>query len=130
MFRQHHWHHWPTGPFVVPAGPSGERQSPLGAQPPTFDEQTEVRVDTGVTVVVADPLSLTADGRVDGAEVDGRLTWAAGEHEVAAGTMLVFPAQAEVPHVSGLPAYPARPGRRRWAPAGAAQITRCSRRTR
>jgi len=90
--------------FLLIVWQSGGLGTLTGAQSPTFDEQTEVRVDTGVTVVVADPLNLSAEGRVDGAEVDGRLTWAAGEHEVAAGTVLVFPAQAEVPHVSGLPA--------------------------
>ncbi|CAN5852615.1 hypothetical protein BH18ACT7_BH18ACT7_25900 [soil metagenome] len=41
---------------------------------------------------------------MDGADVDGQLTWAAGQHRVAAGTVLSFPAGAEVPHVTGLPA--------------------------
>ncbi|MGI8627875.1 MAG: cation acetate symporter [Geodermatophilaceae bacterium] len=90
--------------FLLIVWQSGGIGSLTGAQQPTFDEQTDVRIDTEVTVVVADPLNLDAVGNVDGAEVDGPLRWAVGEHEVAAGTVLVFPADAEVPHVRGLPA--------------------------
>ncbi|MDQ4031158.1 MAG: cation acetate symporter, partial [Actinomycetota bacterium] len=94
--------------FALIVWQSGGIGSLTGAQQPTFEAPTDVRIDTTVTVVVADPLSLDAVGRVDGAEIDGPLRWAAGEHEVAAGTVLAFPADAEVPHVSGLPALSGR----------------------
>lgn len=90
--------------FLLIVWQSGGVGSLTGAAPPTFDEQTDVRVDARVVVVVQAPLLLDAVGAVDGADIDGSLTLDAGEHEVAAGTLLVFPAGAEVPHVSGLPA--------------------------
>ncbi|MDQ3504351.1 MAG: cation acetate symporter [Actinomycetota bacterium] len=90
--------------FLLIVWQSGGFADLSGAQPPIFEDQTEVRVDTAVTVLVEAPLALEAAGSVDGADVDGQLTWAAGEHRVAAGTVLSFPAGAEVPHVTGLPA--------------------------
>jgi len=90
--------------FLLIVWQSGGVAALTSTQSPTFDEQTEVRVDTGVTVLVEDALAFQASGMVDGIEVDGPLDWAVGEHEVGAGTVLVFPAGAEVPHVSDLPA--------------------------
>jgi Na+(H+)/acetate symporter ActP len=90
--------------FLLIVWQSGGFANLSGAQSPTFDEQTEVRVDTAVTVVVAESLTLSADGNVDGGDIDGPATWGAGEHQIAAGTVLVFPDGAAVPHVSGLPA--------------------------
>jgi len=90
--------------FLLIVWQSGGFATLTGAQPPTFEERTEVRIDAPVTVVVGQPLTLEAVGSVDAVEVDGLLSWEAGEHQVAAGTVLTFPDGAEVPHVSGLPA--------------------------
>ncbi|MBA3339335.1 MAG: cation acetate symporter [Geodermatophilaceae bacterium] len=90
--------------FLLIVWQAGGLGSLNGDQPPVFDEQTQVRVDTSVTAAADAPLILEARGTVDGVEVDGSVNWAAGEHQVGAGTILVFPAGAEVPHISGLPA--------------------------
>jgi len=90
--------------FLLIVWQSGGFADLSGAQAPAFDEQTEVRVDTAVTVVVQEPSTPSVDGSADGAELDGPVRWAAGEHQIEAGTVLVFPEGAAVPHVSGLPA--------------------------
>jgi Na+(H+)/acetate symporter ActP len=74
--------------------------------PPAFTETTTVRVETDVVLQVTEPMQLTAVGEVDGtADVDGTVYWGAGEHEVAEGTILTFPAASAVPVVVGAPAH-------------------------
>jgi Predicted symporter len=78
--------------------------SPTGTARPAgevFAERTTVTVRTGVTMVVEQPVTVTAEGVVDGAEVAGELQWQPGEHTVESGTQLVFPAGAEVPVPTG-----------------------------
>jgi Na+(H+)/acetate symporter ActP len=70
---------------------------------PTFAEATTISVETPVRLEVAAPTELTARGTVDGAAVDGPLTWAPGVHEVAAGAELRFPAGSGVPVPAGTP---------------------------
>jgi len=77
--------------------------SALSEATPTFDDRTTVQVEYAVTVDVVEPVDLTARGVVDGARVAGPVRWDAGEHTIAAGTALVFPAGAQVPHLQGTP---------------------------
>ncbi len=94
--------------FLLIVWQSGGLGPLTGDQSPTFPEETTVLVDTAVSVVAEDSLTLRARGTVDGTEVDGALTWAPGEHEVAAGSELVFSAGAQVPQVSELPTLSGR----------------------
>jgi Na+(H+)/acetate symporter ActP len=71
---------------------------------PDFPAETTVTVRTNVVLQVVGPVALTASGEVDGVSVDGPLEWAAGPHEVLAGSRLVFPAGSPVPTVLGTPA--------------------------
>ncbi|MDN5932160.1 MAG: cation acetate symporter, partial [Pseudonocardia sp.] len=71
---------------------------------PDFPAETTVTIRTDAVLQVVDPVSLTASGEVDGVSVDGPLDWAAGSHEVLAGSELVFPAGTPVPTVQGRPA--------------------------
>ncbi|MDQ3885864.1 MAG: cation acetate symporter [Actinomycetota bacterium] len=72
---------------------------------PYFTAATSVDVETDVTLQVDAPLPLAATGQVDGVAVDGPLYWAAGEHEVAEGTELHFPANSRVPTVTSSPLH-------------------------
>lgn len=72
--------------------------------PPTFHGVSTVRVDTDATVQVGAPVTVAAAGRVDGVVVGGAtLMWQVGEHTVAAGSTLVFPAGTPVPVIEGAP---------------------------
>jgi cation/acetate symporter len=71
--------------------------------PPVFSTTTTVRVQTSVELNVLTPVSVTADGVVDGSRYDGPITLAVGKHDVRDGAVLVFPAGATAPHASGLP---------------------------
>ena len=70
--------------------------------PPVFAETTDVDFASAVDIQVEQPVTVVADGRVDGVVVDGRVTLDVGEHRVADDTHLVFPAGAAAPHASGL----------------------------
>ncbi|PVY30587.1 sodium/solute symporter [Williamsia muralis] len=82
----------------------GEDQELGSAAPPTVAEQTTVDCTTDVVVQVNSDLWVTADGTVDGGEVNGPIRLTAGDHEVSAGTSLVLAPGAAVPVVSGAPA--------------------------
>ncbi|GAA4868178.1 cation acetate symporter [Actinomycetospora straminea] len=67
--------------------------------PPAFTEATTVEVSTPVTLQVATPVEIGVRGEVDGATVNGPVSWAPGLHTVDAGTELRFPAGSPVPVV-------------------------------
>ncbi|HTC70361.1 MAG TPA: cation acetate symporter, partial [Acidothermaceae bacterium] len=60
--------------------------------PPVFATTTTVRVQTSVDFNVVTPVTVTADGTVDGSKIDGPLTLTVGKHDVRDGAVLVFPA--------------------------------------
>ena len=68
--------------------------------PPVFTDATSVDVSTPVTLQVAAPIDIGVRGEVDGATVNGPVSWAPGLHTVDAGTTLSFPAGAAVPVVT------------------------------
>jgi cation/acetate symporter len=92
-------------PAVVLLGVVGgiHRSSLTRPVPPVFSTTTTVRVQTAVELNVLTPVSVTADGEIDGSPIDGPLTLGIGKHEVRDGAVLVFPAGATAPHASGLP---------------------------
>ena len=71
--------------------------------PPVFATTTTVRVQTSVDFNVVTPVTVTADGTIDGSKVDGPLTLTVGKHDVRDGAVLVFPAGSPTPHATGLP---------------------------
>ena len=71
--------------------------------PPSTATDTRVDVRADVVLQVPEPITLSADGTVDGASVDGPLSWSPGRHEVTSGTELRFPAGAPLPTVIGSP---------------------------
>jgi cation/acetate symporter len=71
--------------------------------PPVFATQTTVHVQTSVDIVVITPVTVTADGTIEGVKVDGPLNLVPGKYEVKDGAVLVFPAGAPTPHATGLP---------------------------
>jgi Na+(H+)/acetate symporter ActP len=81
------------------------RGTPLTAPHlPRFASATTVDVRSAVAVDVSHPVTVRAQGRVDGRRYGGPLRLTTGRHEVAAGTELGFPAGADVPHVTSVPA--------------------------
>ncbi|HXV91854.1 MAG TPA: cation acetate symporter [Pseudonocardia sp.] len=72
--------------------------------PPQFPDRTTVDIRTDVVLQVSLPVTLEAEGRVDGERVDGTLRWEVGEHTVEEGSRLVFAGGAPVPVVAGAPA--------------------------
>lgn len=90
--------------FLLAAWRADSAPTAVGGAAPTFSRSTTVQVDNAITVRVAAPVQVHADGTLDGSPVDGPVRWEAGEHAVAAGTTLVFPAGAAVPHLSSTPA--------------------------
>jgi Na+(H+)/acetate symporter ActP len=65
---------------------------------PTFRETTDVQVKSDVVIVVEQPTTVRVDGLLDGTRrADERVRLRPGEHVVAAGTTLKFPAGAVVP---------------------------------
>jgi Na+(H+)/acetate symporter ActP len=87
------------------AGPRGETPLTLPS-PPTFTEDTTVRIDTPVRLQVKADVWLWADGVVDGAPARGDTYWrpAMSEVTVGQGTTLKFKAGTPVPVVVGAPA--------------------------
>ena len=80
--------------FVL--GPSRSGEPP----PPAFTDATSVDVSTPVTLQVRAPVEIGVRGEVDGATVNGPVSWAPGLHRVDAGTTLRFPAGSAVPVVT------------------------------
>ena len=70
---------------------------------PEFRAETTVDVRTDAILQTPEPLTLFADGTVDGARVDGPIVWTPGHHEVLAGTQLRFAEGVPVPTVAGAP---------------------------
>jgi len=92
-------------PAVVLLGVAGglHRDELSRPAPPVFSTATTIKVQTSVTLNVLTPVSVTADGLVDGSRFDGPLTLDVGKHDVRNGAVLIFPAGATAPHASGLP---------------------------
>jgi Na+(H+)/acetate symporter ActP len=65
-----------------------------------FDKTTSVKLDSTSTVTLKDPVTVDADGNIDGINRIGSFTLTAGKHRVADGTRLKFPAGATVPVLS------------------------------
>ncbi len=87
--------------FVLFAWRLDGAPSALDDQTPTVRSATTVSVATPVRITVVEPIVVAADGLVDGVAVAGALPLGAGEHAVDAGTTLILPAGATVPHVRG-----------------------------
>ena len=71
--------------------------------PPTVTDTTTVDITVDVVVQVADPLTVTVRGEVDGNPVSGVVELLPGEHEFGADTELVLEAGSPVPVVAGAP---------------------------
>jgi Na+(H+)/acetate symporter ActP len=65
-----------------------------------FDKTTTVKMDSTSTVSVNDPVTVDANGTIDGINRIGPFTLHPGKHRVADGTRLKFPAGATVPVLS------------------------------
>jgi Na+(H+)/acetate symporter ActP len=79
--------------FLLLAWSDDGRPALAGPAPPAFAERTSVQIDDDVRVVVDAPVEVLVDGQprtLDGAQA------------LTAGTTVVFPAGAPVPHVEGL----------------------------
>jgi Na+(H+)/acetate symporter ActP len=90
--------------FLIAAWRADGAPSPLTAPAPQFPADTTVVFDTGVQLAVTEPVTVAAEGTIDGAKVSGPITLRAGDADIAAGTRVEFPAGAPVPHTSGLTA--------------------------
>jgi Na+(H+)/acetate symporter ActP len=101
--------------FVLLLGAASERTTAARAisadRPPAFTEDSTVRVQTDVRLQVSTPVlvgvrgrTVGQPGRVDGVAVRGNMYWGPGEHQVRAGTTLLFTAGTAVPVVAGAPA--------------------------
>ncbi len=74
--------------------------------PPTLTHPTKVWINTDVTLQVAEPVTVTATGSVDGVNATNRtITWEPGMHTVANGAVLVFPAGTVTPVVENAPLH-------------------------
>jgi Na+(H+)/acetate symporter ActP len=70
--------------------------------PPRFTEPTTVSIGLAVTVRVTEPVTVTADGRVDGRPHDrAALALDPGPHRFDQDTAVTFPAGSGIPHVDG-----------------------------
>lgn len=76
----------------------------LDEAPPSFAEDTDVEVDVDARFEVTEPVTVNADGVLDGQRVSGPLRLDEGEHAVSAGSVLGFPAGSAAPHTVGLAA--------------------------
>ncbi|RFS85397.1 cation acetate symporter [Actinomadura spongiicola] len=82
----------------------GDGPDPAAADPPRFVSATRVQVGADVVVTVPAAVTVTARGQVDGVRRhDATVPLSPGRHAIGAGTGLVFPAGAAVPHAEGLP---------------------------
>ncbi|NUT93484.1 MAG: cation acetate symporter [Saccharothrix sp.] len=89
--------------FLVVAWQAHGARDLAGPEFPVFPRETTVSFDTDTSVRVEQPVEFRGDGRVDGSDVDGPAGFGAGEHTISAGSRLVFPAGAPVPHVTSIP---------------------------
>ncbi|MGK5631028.1 cation acetate symporter [Streptomyces sp. URMC 123] len=88
--------------FLVAAWQADSRPRAVYDEPPAFRERTAVRIDTGVGLRFAEPLSATVHGTVDGHRHTGEpVRFAAGTHRIEAGTTLRFAAGERVPERTG-----------------------------
>ncbi|GAA2634160.1 cation acetate symporter [Dactylosporangium fulvum] len=69
---------------------------------PRFPEATNVVIDQSTRLTVNEPTAVTIRGKLDDQQVDGPVTLTPGEHVVADGTTLAFPADAAVPTVAAV----------------------------
>ena len=90
--------------FLLAAWRVDGAPSALVDQTPAFRTETSVAIGDDIEVIVVEPVTVTIDGSVDGALVDGALTLAPGPHTIAGQTTLTFPQGAAVPHLSDTPA--------------------------
>ena len=90
--------------FMVAVWRADGQPGTLGEAPPVFPAATVVEFGSDVTIDVTTPVTITGSGTVDGQPVTGQFTLTPGEHTVAAGASLEFPADAPVPTASNIPA--------------------------
>ena len=89
--------------FLVVAWQAQGARDLSGPELPVFRAETAVGFDGDTSVQVDRPVLFTGTGVVDGRRVDGPTELPVGDHTVAAGSRLVFPAGAAVPRVSSIP---------------------------
>jgi Na+(H+)/acetate symporter ActP len=88
--------------FLVLAWQSDGAPARAFDEPAAFREHRTVRVQDTVEIRLAEPLTVTVHGRVDGRPHNGdRVALPAGVHTVEAGARLAFPEGAEVPVAQG-----------------------------
>ena len=87
---------------------------------PVFRTETTVRIDVDARFDVTQATPVTVDGRLDGQKWDGPtpVDLEPGRHVTDAGTTIVFPAGAPVPHHVGLPPADGRSWSRPFGPIG------------
>ena len=90
--------------FLIAVWRADGQPGALSETPPLFPETTRVEFANEVTVEVSSPVVVEGRGSVDGAPVDGQFTLTTGEHVVAAGSELTFPADSPVPTAESVPA--------------------------
>ena len=78
--------------------------SALVDEVPSFPEATAVSVGTDIVITVVEPVTVRADGTIDGSPVTAGWTSLAGTHSIDPGTTITFPAGAAVPHLATTPA--------------------------
>jgi cation/acetate symporter len=71
--------------------------------PVSFARATKVEFPSAETLELRGPLVVQASGLVDGGERSGALRLSAGDHQVGAGAVLVFPAGSPSPAVASSP---------------------------
>ena len=71
--------------------------------PPQFLDRTTVDVRTDVVVTVTTPVTVEADGQVDGRAREGAVLLDPGRHTFAAGARLEFPSGSAAPVMAGAP---------------------------
>ena len=77
-----------------------------------FTQRTDVRPAQNVAIHVVAPVTVTADGRVDGVRRDGPLRLAPGRHVLGGNARVSFPAGAPVPHAERVRGEPPAAGSR------------------
>ncbi len=90
--------------FLLAAWRIDGAPSALSGEVPTFRTETTVAVGADVVVDVDLATTVSASGSLDGAPVAGAARLDPGAHRIGAGTTLVFPAGAQVPHAEALAA--------------------------
>lgn len=90
--------------FLIAAWRADGQPGALSQTPPMFTETTRVEFATDVTMQVTSPVTVQGRGSVDGEVIGGQLTLPPGQHTVAAGSELIFPAGATVPTAESVPA--------------------------